>query len=240
MMTIALPPHERIASLEAIGVRAFVTTREAGSFGLPEEGTDAEATARWELLQQALAADGAPGLASARQVHGTRVLSHGPADAWQGLLRADGADAHVLSRGGAAAVTIADCVPVFLAQRDGPVAVVHAGWRGVADGILAQAVRALVAAGATPGDLVMHCGPSICGRCYEVGPDVYEKLTGFATRRPRQVDLRALLGEQAKELGVGRFTATGDCTRCDNDRFYSHRAGDAGRQVAVIVANLTE
>ena len=72
---------------------------------------------------------------------------------------------------------------------------------------------------------------------YEVGPDVYEKLTGFTTKRPRQVDLRSLLAEQAKELGIGQWTATGDCTRCDNDRFFSHRAGDAGRQIAVIVAN---
>lgn len=238
-MIKGLPPHESIASLEAIGVRAFVTTREAGSFGLPEQGTDAEAEARWQALQQALAAAGAKGLASARQVHGTRVLTHGPVESWAGLLRVDGADAHVLARGGAAAVTIADCVPVFLAQRGGPVAVVHAGWRGVADRILGEAVRALVAAGASKGELVMHCGPSICGRCYEVGPDVYEKLTGFTTKRPRQVDLRALLAEQAKELGVRRFTATADCTRCDNDRFYSHRAGDAGRQVAVIVAGET-
>jgi Uncharacterized conserved protein len=69
-----------------------------------------------------------------------------------------------------------------------------------------------------------------------VGPDVYEKLTGFETRRPRQVDLRSLLAEQVKELGVTRWSASGECTLDDNDRFYSHRAGDAGRQVAVIVA----
>lgn len=233
---MTLPPHEPVAALAAIGVRAFVTTREAGTFGLPEQGRDEEVEGRWLALQRALAADGAPGLVSARQVHGTRVLAHGDVAAWAGLLRIDGADAHVLAQGGAAAVTIADCVPVFLGKAGGPVAVVHAGWRGVAGGILAETVRALGKAGAAPADLVMHCGPSICGRCYEVGPDVYEKLTGFTTRRARHVDLRSLLAEQAKELGVGRWSASGECTRCDNDRLYSHRAGDAGRQVAVIVS----
>jgi YfiH family protein len=232
---VTLPPHEPVAAFAAAGIRAFVTTRDAGSFGLPDAGQDAEAEGRWLALQRALGEEGTPGLVSARQVHGTRVLVHGDVHAWKGLLRIDGADAHVLTRGGAAAITIADCVPVFLAKPGGPVAVVHAGWRGVADRILAEAVRALGKAGAAPAELVMHCGPSICGRCYEVGPDVYEKLTGFATKRPRQVDLRSLLAEQAKELGIARWSASGDCTRCDNDRFFSHRAGDAGRQVAVIL-----
>lgn len=234
---VTLPPHEPVAALAAVGVRAFVTTREAGSYGLPPEGQDAAAEAHWVALQHALAAEGVPGLVSARQVHGTRVVTHGDVQAWAGLLRIDGADGHVLTHGGAAAITIADCVPVFLASRQpgGPVAIVHAGWRGVADGILGEAVRAMKRAGAQSSDLVMHCGPSICGRCYEVGPDVYEKLTGFTTKRPRQVDLRSLLAEQAKELDIGQWTATGDCTRCDNDRYFSHRAGDAGRQVAVIL-----
>ena len=81
----------------------------------------------------------------------------------------------------------------------------------------------------------MHLGPAICGRCYEVGPDVFGQLTGWSTVRNRHVDLRALLAEQAKELGVARVSASPYCTRCDNDRFFSHRAGDSGRQVGVIV-----
>lgn len=229
----ALPPHLAIPSLAAIGIRAFITTRAAGSYGFPEQGDDPEAAARWHALQQALAAHGAPRLASARQVHGTRVLVHRAG--WEGWLRVDGADAHLLAAGGAAAVTIADCVPVLLGHPSGVVAAVHAGWRGVAGGILGQAIHALTALGLAADELVLHLGPAICGRCYEVGPDVYERLTGWPTRHPRHVDLRALLAEQAKELGVRRWTASGECTRCDNDQFFSHRAGDAGRQVAVIV-----
>jgi YfiH family protein len=230
-----LPPHLGVDALAAIGIRAFITTREAGSFGFPEVGDDPQATERWHALQRALAEQGAPRLASARQVHGTRVLVH--RDQWEGWVRVDGADGHILARGGAAAVTIADCVPVLIGHATGVVAAVHAGWRGVAGGILAETIRAFVALGLPPAELVVHLGPSICGRCYEVGPEVYEKLTGWPTRQPRHVDLRALLAEQAKELGVTRWSASAECTRCDNDRLFSHRAGDAGRQVAVIIGS---
>ena len=229
-----LPAHLEIPSLAAIGVRAFVTTRAAGSFGLPEKGEDADATARWQALQLALVPAGAPGLASARQVHGTRVLIH--AGAWDGWVRVDGADGHLLTEGGAAAVTIADCVPVFVAHPSGVVAVVHAGWRGVAGGILPETFRAFAAHGLPGDELVVHLGPSICGRCYEVGEAVYEQLTGWSTTRPRNVDLRALLAEQAKQFGVTHWTASAECTKCDNHLLFSHRAGDAGRQVAVIIA----
>lgn len=231
---LPLPAHLAIPSLAAIGVRAFVTTRAAGSFGLPEQGEDAAATARWQALQQALVPAGAPRLASARQVHGTRVLVH--AGAWEGWVRVEGADGHLLTEGGAAAVTIADCVPVFVAHPSGVVAVVHAGWRGVAGGILPETFRAFASRGLPGDELVVHLGPSICGRCYEVGETVYEQLTGWSTTRPRNVDLRALLAEQAKQFGVTRWTASGECTKCDNDVLFSHRAGDTGRQVAVIVA----
>ena len=234
MTDVPLPSHLPIASLAAIGIRAFVTTRAAGSFGLPEQGEDPETMARWRALQAALVLVGAPRLASARQVHGTRVLVH--AGTWDGWLRVDGADGHLLTAGGSAAVTIADCVPVFVAHPSGVVAVVHAGWRGVAGGILHETFRAFAARGLPCDELVVHLGPSVCGRCYEVGVDVYEKLTGWSTTRPRNVDLRALLAEQAKLFGVARWTASGECTKCDNGVLFSHRAGDTGRQVAVIVA----
>ncbi len=230
---LQLPPHLAVPSLAAIGIRAFITTRAAGSFGLPETGEDAAATARWHELQRTLASQGAPRLASARQVHGTRVLVHG--DGWDGWLRVDGADGHLVAAGGAAAITVADCVPVLIAHPSGVVAAVHAGWRGVAGGIIAEAIRAFAAQGLPADELVVYLGPSICGRCYEVGVDVYEQLTGWPTKRPRNVDLRALLAEQAKQFGVVKWSASGECTKCDNDQLFSHRAGDAGRQVAVIV-----
>lgn len=236
-----LPAHVPVRAFERFGVRAFVTTREAGDFNLAVEGNGAEG--RWHQLHRALSADGAPRLASANQVHGTRVLVHAsePA-AWDGWLRVDDADGHVVLGAGAAAITIADCVPVFIAHPSGAVGIVHAGWRGVAEGILAVGLRQFSARGLPVDELEIHLGPSICGRCYEVGIEVYEKLTGWETKRARNVDLRALLAEQAAQFGVARWSASGECTKCDNADFYSHRAGDAGRQVACIYAarSLTE
>lgn len=229
-----LPARLEVSAFERLGVRAFVTTRAAGDFGIPADGevAAAPALARWQGLQLALEALGAPRLASARQVHGTRVLVH--QEAWQGWLRVDGADGHVVIGAGAAAITIADCVPVFIAHPSGAVGIVHAGWRGTAGGILGQGLRLFAAHGFPIDELVVHLGPSICGRCYTVGEDVYERLTGWPTKRPRNVDLRALLAEQAAQLGVARWSASGECTNCDNDLLFSHRAGDAGRQIACI------
>jgi copper oxidase (laccase) domain-containing protein len=65
---------------------------------------------------------------------------------------------------------------------------------------------------------------------------VRARLTGEAANRPGNVDIRALIAEQASEAGVSRISVSSSCTRCDNGSFYSHRAGDTGRQVAVIVA----
>jgi YfiH family protein len=229
-MTVSLPAHLDIPIFARIGVRAFVTTRAAGDFNLSPEADGARD--RWAGVQQALAAHGAPRLASAKQVHGTRVLVH--TTPWDGWLRVDDADGHLVVGGGGAAVTIADCVPVFIAHPAGAVAAVHAGWRGTAGGILQAALRLFAQHGFPVDECLVHLGPSICGRCYEVGTAVYEQLTGWETRHPRRVDLRALLADQAKELGVRHWSASGECTRCDNDALFSHRAGDAERQIGVI------
>lgn len=226
-------PREPVSEFAAMGIVAFTTTRAAGDFNLSGEPVEPANVDRWASLQAALAPQAA-GLVSSVQVHGVQVAVH--RSAWDGVRRLDGLDGHIVADRGAAAVTVADCVPVFIAHATGVVAVVHAGWRGVATRILPAAIERMGGLGCAPAALHVHLGPAICGRCYEVGPDVYERLTGWSTTRSRHVDLRALLAEQAKVAGVERVSASAWCTRCDNDRFYSHRAGDAGRQVAVIVA----
>jgi len=229
-----IPLREKVAQFAAIGVDAFTTTRLAGDYGLGDGEPPAPALARWLALRDELAPV-ASRLASARQVHGNKVLEHEPGgDGWT---RHDGADGHIAFSGGVACVvTIADCVPVFVAHPGGAIALLHAGWRGTAAKIVPKAIAVMAAHGLEPAEMRVHLGPAICGRCYQVGPDVFEQLTGWQTIRERHVDLRALLAEQAKEMGVRQLSASPHCTRCDNDRFFSHRAGDAGRQVAVIVS----
>ncbi len=232
-----LPLREPIDDFIAFGISAFVTTRAAGDYGLVEPVPDTRALGRWQELHHELNASipPVPMLASARQVHGTAMVEH--ADCTAGWLQVENADGHVaLSRGIALAVTVADCVPVFIAHPSGAIALLHAGWRGTAAGFVRKALARLRALNLESADLAIYLGPAICGRCYEVNPDVFEQLTGWQTVRHRHVDLRALLAEQAKEAGVRRVSASPFCTRCDNDRFFSHRAGDAGRQIGVILA----
>ena len=228
-------PREDVADFAALGVIAFTTTRDAGTFGTAGREPVGEVMGRWWSLVESLNAY-APRLATSRQVHGNRVLVHRLT--WDGWLRSDAADGHVApERGTALAITVADCVPVFIAHPSGACALLHAGWRGTAARILDRGVAELVRAGLDARDLRVHLGPSICGRCYEVGPDVYQQITGQPASAAKCVDLRAILARQAREAGIAHISVSEFCTRCDNDRFFSHRAGDPGRMVAAIAAS---
>jgi YfiH family protein len=223
---------EVVSEFEDLGILAFTTTRTAGTFGLAGTDPVGEVMSRWGTL---LTETGARGICVAPQVHGDTVLPH--VTPWDGFLRTTAADGHASQeRGLALAVTIADCAPVFLAHQSGAIAIVHSGWRGTEARIVHQAIRVLGRAGISPDELRVHIGPAICGRCYEVSADVRARLTGEASNRPGNVDIRSLIAEHAAEAGVSRISVSPSCTRCDNESFFSHRAGDTGRQVAVIVA----
>lgn len=226
---------EIVPDFGAFGVHAFTTTRAFGTLGSNSDEPIKTVMGRWDALRATIATYGANRLATAAQVHGDIVVEHVPG--WSGWLRGSRADGHIApDRGTAAAVTIADCVPVFIAHPSGVVAALHSGWRGTAARIVQRAIAQLKSRGLAPSALRMHLGPAICGRCYEVSPDVVLKLTAQTVERPQPVDLRAIIAIHAKDLGVKDITISGSCTRCNNDRFYSHRAGDLGRQVAVILA----
>lgn len=221
------------------GVRALATTRAAGSFASAGDAPVGEVMERWGALQRFAAGGEAGRFATARQVHGADLLEYGAAGdgAWRGWLRGPAADGHVALRTGTTlAVTVADCVPVYLAHPSGAIALLHSGWRGTAAGILPAAVERLRAAGHAPSDLRVFTGPAICGACYEVSPDVYGALTGRSVARPTPIALDAVIAAQARAAGVRAVYATDRCTRCDNDQFYSHRAGDPGRQLGVLSA----
>ena len=227
---------EVVDEFAQFGIRAFTTGRATGTFGLASEEPTRLVMQRWRQLRDELTIGGAR-LASATQVHGSNVVVH--SGNWRGWLRVDSADGHVsAARGLAMAVSVADCVPVFIAHPSGATALLHSGWRGTAARIVERAIEALTQRGFAAAELRVHLGPAICGDCYAVGAEVYRELTGIDPGKALGVDLRKLIEGHAREAGVRHLTTTSSCTRCDNDRFFSHRARDEGRQVAVIFAEM--
>lgn len=227
------PEAEVVDAFADLGVTAFTTGRAAGSYGTQSDEPVREVMARWSSLRARL---GAERLATAAQVHGDVILEH--RRGWTGWLRGDAADGHLSpSCGTAMAVSVADCVPVFIVHPSGTVAVLHSGWRGTAAGITERAIDRFAALGCPSRELRLHCGPAICGRCYEVSADVALRLTGHDPGGPSSIDLRELILRRAGALGVRSVSTSSYCTRCDNERFFSHRAGDVGRQLGVIFAS---
>lgn len=231
-------PQEQVEIVDdftAFGVHAFTTTRQVGTFSTASDEPARDVMARWDALRATASAHGVRRLATAAQVHGAHVVVHVPG--WEGWLRGTEADGHLAAtRGTAMAISIADCVPVFIAHPSGAVALLHSGWRGTAARIVEQGIIALARRGFPAAELRLHLGPAICGKCYEVSADVARQLTGESADGPRTVDLRALIAGHARAVGAHHVTVSPSCTKCDNSRFFSHRAGDRGRQVAAMFA----
>lgn len=191
---------------------------------------------RWRSV---LAAVGMQTAVHARQVHGADLWIHREGGA-PGILVMDGVDGHVTDRPGVLlAVGVADCVPVSVVDPVArAVALVHAGWRGTAAGIVERAVHRLAESWQGSADrLWVHCGPAICGACYEVGPEVHEAvnphLGASAGRAP--IDVRASIVRRAIGEGVpaAQVTVSAHCTRC-GDAFFSHRGESKARQMGVL------
>ena len=234
-------------------VRAWMTTRDggvsAGPWGGAEGGgmnlgsgcgddRDAVAENR-RLLERDL-----PSSPSwLQQVHGVRV-----ADADTAHVEPVEADASFTSKPGrVCAVLVADCMPILFANRDGTrVAAAHAGWRGLAGGIVEAT---LSASGLVPDEMMAWLGPSIGPTRFEVGADVRDAFFADAGPRGGQVaaafvphgpgkwlaDLPALARIRLAACGVVDVHASGLCTMSDARRFYSYRRdGVTGRMAALI------
>ena len=188
----------------------------------------------WSTL---LKITGANSIVHGRQVHGTVIRAHKAA--LPGLKLFSDCDGHVTTMDGILlTVTTADCVPIFLVDINRrAVAVLHAGWRGTAAGILGHGLSVLEGeSDSLPGDLMRHLGPSICGKCYEVGLEVSEALGQPTPLQPGFIDLRRILAQQAAKTGIDtqNISISTHCTRCTQSDLFSHRAGDRGRQVSYI------
>lgn len=234
-LDVPLYVHEGWAERFPFVVQGTTGRGEDGGhdLGLFRDTPSGVAQERWRTLRMLT---GMPTAVHARQVHGARVLVHDPLPA--GLLVADDADGHVTTTAGVLlTVSVADCVPIALvAERPRAVAVLHAGWRGTAAGVLEEGIAAFRRLGAPPGSVWVHLGPAICGACYEVGSEVHAALGLPRPDHNAPVDLRAVLAARALRAGVPatQLTRSAWCTRCDGAHFFSHRAGSSGRQLMVI------
>jgi hypothetical protein len=171
------------------------------------------------------------------QVHGNRVLrlDRGESGSADGAVTA--------TRGVVLAVMTADCLPVLLATRDGRrIGVAHAGWRGLAAGVLAEAVAAF---DCDAGDVCAWLGPAISQAAFEVGAEVRAAfLAGDAgdaacfapNERGRwQADLDQLARRRLAQAGVREIHGQPQCTYSDADRYFSHRReAPCGRMASLI------
>jgi YfiH family protein len=234
-------------------VRALVTTRaggvSTGPWGAPPSGTggmnlgflagDAPDAVRENRARLRAVLPSEPHWL--KQVHGPIVVR---ADDVSAPPEADAA--FTMTPGVVVAVMVADCMPVLLADVDGRcVGAAHAGWRGVASGVIQETVRAMRAAlGAGEAELVAWLGPAIGPAHFEVGPEVLEGMAGSLPRaaeafRPRGAkylaDLFALGGQALRDVGVTRIHGGTECTYSDPERFYSFRRDRVtGRHAALV------
>jgi polyphenol oxidase len=234
--------------LEGLGVLAAFTERTGGVSPAPYDslnlgfGTGDQPSRVRRNRRRVAASLDVPPFASARQVHGVRTVRVGARRAGAGFedpaAGLPPADVLVTAgRGIPLAVLTADCVPVVMASDD-LLVVVHAGWRGLAGGILDQAVGLFP----EPRVAAAAVGPAV-GPChYEVGGDVVRAVaagsTAGAVRRKDGgalfLDLPATVEATLGARGIRSIDVAGVCTACRGDRFFSHRRdGVTGRQAAI-------
>lgn len=232
-------------------VHIFYTTREGGYSDDPYRGFNlglhvGDCERAVEANRAALVAQLPPAtrIAWLNQVHGTVIVSAD--DSLDTAARADGC--WTRQPGVACAVMVADCLPVLLSDRSGSVvAAVHAGWRGLAAGVLESAVSAL---DSKPQDLYAWLGPAIAKEEFEIGPEVrsvflaqdasdqLQQCFSPSVSRPDHyfADLAALARYRLKRMGLTHIQAFHGATLSDPKRFFSYRRdGVTGRMACLIL-----
>jgi polyphenol oxidase len=228
-------------AIELPGARALFTTRRGGVSRGPYESlnlgrlTDDDPDAV-ETNRRRVADAAGVQLVYGRQVHGTRVCR--VREAPVGFSDPIESDGQVTALAGLGPMVFtADCLPIAIAT-PGAVAMVHAGWRGLAEGVIDEGVRAVreLADGGSP--LAAAIGPGAGGCCYEVGAEVHARFERFGAvaRNGDNLDLKAIAAAQLRAAGVSDVHDARLCTICsDPSLFFSHRRdrGLTGRQVGV-------
>lgn len=224
-------------------VVAFTTTRQGGFSQRPFDGFNLashvadqplDVERNQQLLISTFNLPAAP--VWLNQVHSTKVL-----ELDSSLAKPESADGSFTSSSKiVCAVMTADCMPLFLSNFSGTkVAVVHAGWRGMADGIIEKAVMLF---GESPEQLLAWAGPTIGPQHFEIGPEVKEQLMGpkeaytaSANRGKFLTDLYMLAGHRLAAIGVNNYRHSPFCSYADQSLFYSYRrSAVTGRMASII------
>lgn len=226
-------------------VRAAVTTRVGGVSRAPYDsfnhaahvGDDPAAVhANRTRLRAALALPDEP--TWLKQVHGVVVVN-----AAQSGREPEADGAFATQPGAVCAVLTADCLPVLLCNHSGTnVAALHAGWRGLAGGVIEAGVKAM---GIPGSELLAWLGPAIGPQTFEVGPEVrtafvqYDAQAAQAFRAAREgkylADIYLLARLRLQRLGVAAVYGGGFCTVTERARFFSYRRdGATGRMASLI------
>jgi YfiH family protein len=230
------PCAEHIA-IDLPGGRAVFTTRRGGASTGPFASLN---LGRWtddpavEKNRDTLAElTGVPRerVAQGRQVHAARVrrVTEPPFT----TTPPEEADGQATALEGVAPLVLtADCLPIALVAPEA-VAMVHAGWRGLAAGVVEEGVRAVRELGAG-GEIAAAIGPGAGPCCYEAGPEVHEALMQKGSDPFCNVDLKLAARRRLEAAGVAAVHDVGLCTICD-ERFFSHRRdrGLTGRQAGL-------
>jgi polyphenol oxidase len=172
----------------------------------------------------------------AEQVHGTAVRLVAAADAGRGWQERETSlpetDSLVTREAGVSlSILVADCAPVALLAPPGVLGMAHAGWRGLADGVLEATLREMASLGAGPPEQCRAViGPCIRGCCYEVGEEVWRRfpescLAPSERAGARRLDLMAAVVHRLREAGLPneQIHLVGLCTACHPELFFSHR-----------------
>lgn len=230
-----------VDTLLDFGMYAAFSTRRGGvsknpftSLNLDERSGDDRIAVEMnlQLLRQALDLPIDSDLNQLDQRHGTTII---PMSALSDELCAG--DGVSLDDSGAVVLRFADCVPIALADTARRLLVtIHAGWRGLAQGMHLLAVSSLIDDGSRKQDIEVFFGPAIRGCCYEIGIDVLEAL-GVSAAKPSKFDLVSYTKLRLGEAGILRNNLhdPGLCTCCHPEFFYSYRRDGekTGRQASI-------
>jgi polyphenol oxidase len=215
------PEGGRLTPLSVRRLDAVATRQVEQSPGLPLASTTPRST---------------PLPVVAEQVHGARIAVVGAAEAgrgWRDRVNALPETDALITRDTriAPAILVADCAPVALVLPEGVLGMAHAGWRGLADGVLEATLRAMAAQGSGPPEQCQAViGPCIRGCCYEVGEEVWRRfpescLTPSDRPGARRLDLMAAVVHRLRDAGLpaDQIHPLGLCTACQPYLFFSHR-----------------